>query len=28
MISRAVAGGGQTPAAAAHRLLGYLDSTD
>ncbi|MBV8312512.1 MAG: methylmalonyl Co-A mutase-associated GTPase MeaB, partial [Planctomycetaceae bacterium] len=28
MISRAVAGGGQTPAAAAHRLLGYLESTD
>ncbi len=28
MISRAVAGGGQTPATAAHRLLGYLDSTD
>ena len=26
-ISRAVAGGGQTPAAAAHRLLGYLDGT-
>ena len=25
-ISRAVAGGGQTPAAAAYRLLGYLDS--
>ena len=24
-ISRAVAGGSQTPAAAAHRLLGYLD---
>ena len=24
-ISRAVAGGGQTPAAAAYRLLGYLD---
>jgi LAO/AO transport system kinase len=26
-ISRAVAGGGHSPAAAAHRLLGYLDST-
>jgi LAO/AO transport system kinase len=26
-ISRAVAGGGLTPAAAAHRLLGYLEST-
>jgi len=26
-ISRAVAAGGQTPAAAAHRLLGYLDGT-
>ncbi len=25
-ISRAVAGGGQTPAVAAYRLLGYLDS--
>ena len=25
-ISRAVAGGAQTPAAAAYRLLGYLDS--
>ena len=26
-ISRAVAGGGMTPAAAAYRLLGYLDSS-
>ncbi|MGO9599656.1 MAG: methylmalonyl Co-A mutase-associated GTPase MeaB [Isosphaeraceae bacterium] len=26
-IVRAVAGGSQTPSAAAHRLLGYLDST-
>jgi LAO/AO transport system kinase len=27
-ISRDVAGGGQTPAAAAHRLLGYLDGSE
>ena len=25
-FSRAVAGGGMTPATAAYRLLGYLDS--
>ena len=27
-VSRAVAGGGMTPAAAAYRLLGYLDSAE